>query len=348
MSESVITMAHGSGGDATARLVAEVFAEAFHNEYLDRMEDASVLPGAGQIAMTTDSFVVTPYRYPGGDIGRLAVCGTVNDLLMSGAVPRYLTAGFILEEGLPVEQLRTVVRSMAETAKEAGVLIVTGDTKVVEAGGAAGARSQNALPGGLMINTAGVGFVPEGRPPLGAAMLRPGDVILVSGTLGEHHATILGRRMGLDNISIESDNAPLTEMVGKLMDSGAAVHAMRDVTRGGLATVLGEFARASGLQITIEQEAVPVRRDVKDLCGILGLDPLYMGNEGKLVLAAAPEDAARALEILRSSRYGERAARIGVCTAPPEGEAPALLLHTAIGGRRVLGPLYGEGLPRIC
>ncbi|WP_130836593.1 hydrogenase expression/formation protein HypE [Lachnoclostridium sp. Marseille-P6806] len=344
MQEPVITMAHGSGGDATGRLIAELFAEAFHNEYLDRMEDASVLPGSGRIAMTTDSFVVSPHRFPGGDIGRLSVCGTVNDLLTSGAEPRYLTAGFILEEGLALSELRAVVQSMAETAREAGVLIVTGDTKVVEP------RRQRGgiLQSGLMINTAGVGFIPEGRTELGAAHIEDGDVILVSGTLGEHHAAIMAGRMGLENASLFSDNAPLGDMAGRLLRSGVRVHAMRDVTRGGLATVLGESARAAGLQITVEENRLPVQREVADFCGIMGLDPLYMGNEGKLVIAVAPEDAERALALVRGSRYGERAERIGFCRAVPEGEEPLLLLQTAIGGRRVLGPLYGEGLPRIC
>lgn len=359
MLESTITMAHGSGGESTGRLIAEVFAKYFDNEYLRSLGDASVMPGSGKIAMTTDSFVVTPVEFPGGDIGRLAVCGTVNDLLMSGAKPRYLTAGFILEEGLPTDQLIRVVRSMAETAKEAGVLIVTGDTKVIEgrtgliAAGAPGNGAEddptagNAPAGGLMINTAGVGFVTDDFRP-SPDKLADGDVILVSGTLGEHHAAILGKRMGLDNDSITSDNAPLREMVEALKSAGIPVHAMRDVTRGGLATVLNEFANASGKQIVLEEDRLPVKPAVRDFCGILGLDPLYMGNEGKMTLAVPENVAEEALSLIRKSRYGADAERIGAVHAVSGSEQPALLLHTRIGGLRVLGPLYGEGLPRIC
>lgn len=342
MLEQTVTMAHGSGGESTGRLIAELFAKNFSNEYLDRMTDSSVVPGSTQIAMTTDSFVVTPVEYPGGDIGRLAVCGTVNDLLMSGAVPKYLTAGFILEEGLPMETLRRVVKSMADTAREAGVLIVTGDTKVVE-----NHSSDAKGEGGLYINTAGVGFVPEGTR-LDAASIRPGDKILVSGTLGEHHATILAKRMGLENESLESDNAPLDDIVNHLRTSGAAVRAMRDVTRGGLATVLSEFVLSSGQQIEIEESLIPVKKPVRDFCGILGLEPVYMGNEGKLIAVIAPEDASKALDAVRSAKYGENAAIIGE-VAGDHGEGSAeLILKTPVGGRRVLGPLYGEGLPRIC
>ena len=330
-------MAHGSGGDATGRLIEEVFARSFHNEYLSQMEDATVVPGGARLALTTDSFVVTPYRYPGGDIGRLCVCGTVNDLLMSGARPKYLTCGFILEEGLPVAELEELVQSMAQTAAEAGVVVVAGDTKVVEGRGEGG---------GVLINTAGVGIFDEERNICTDA-IRPGDAVIVSGTLGEHHAAILGQRMGIEN-SIESDNAPLTEMVERLFADGVRVHEMRDVTRGGLATVLNEFASASGTQIVLEENRIPVSPAVRDFCGILGLDPLYMGNEGKMVLIVPQEDAETALSSIRGSRYGEGAALVGSVRAAEDTEEPALLLRTGIGGLRVLGPLYGEGLPRIC
>ncbi|MDD2355452.1 MAG: hydrogenase expression/formation protein HypE [Lachnospiraceae bacterium] len=337
--EEIITMAHGSGGESTSRLISEVFAAEFSNEYLAGMEDASVVPVSSKIAMTTDSFVVTPYEYPGGNIGRLSVCGTVNDLLTSGAVPKYLTAGFILEEGLPVSSLIRVVKSMAETAREAGVIIVTGDTKVIESA---------SKDGGVMINTAGVGVINENAHCYKATQVKPGDVIILSGTLGEHHATILSRRMGLDNESLESDNAPLVDIVHNLEESEAAVHAIRDVTRGGLATVLNEYAKTAGVQIVIRQDSIPVKKAVKDFCGILGLDPLYMGNEGKMAIAVDPADAAKALEIIRGSKYGADAAIIGSVIAVPEEEKPALLLETTLGGRRIMGPLYGEGLPRIC
>lgn len=330
-----ITMEHGSGGRATGELIEEIFAQAFSSEVLSQMEDAAVVEGSGRIAMTTDSFVVTPLEFPGGDIGRLSVCGTVNDLLMRGAVPKYLTCGFILEEGAEVAQLKRIVTSMAETAREAEVAIVAGDTKVVEGNG------------GIYINTTGVGFVPEGVD-IKAANSRAGDVILVSGNLGEHHATILSSRMNIVN-SMQSDNAPLRDMVMRLSEEGIRVHVLRDITRGGLATVLKELALSSGLKFELEEKALPISAQVKDFCGLLGLDPLYMGNEGKLAAVVAREDADKALAILRSSKYGEQAAIVGAVAEPEnEGEKGRLVLKTGIGGRRILDVLQGEGLPRIC
>lgn len=243
-----ITMEHGSGGLATGRLISEIFEKDFANPVLSEMEDSAVVDGSGRLALTTDSFVVDPLEYPGGNIGRLCICGTVNDLLMRGAVPRYLTCGFILQEGADTEQLKRMTAAMAETAAEAGIAIVAGDTKVVQGNG------------GMFINTAGVGFVPEGRE-ISSAGCTPGDAIIVSGTLGEHHAAILSSRMKIEN-SIRSDNAPLTDMVGRLMESGIAVHTMRDVTRGGLATVLRELATAGGVSMEIEQKDLPVDRQV--------------------------------------------------------------------------------------
>lgn len=333
MTQDNITMLHGSGGQATGELIREVFADAFANEILGQMEDSAVVPGSGTIAMTTDSFVVTPLMFPGGDIGRLAVCGTVNDLLMRGAKPQYLTCGFILEEGLPLETLKQAVQSMAETAKEAGVLIVAGDTKVIEGNG------------GMYINTAGVGFIEEGCE-ISSGQIRPGDAIIVSGTMGDHHAALLGERMEIDT-QIQSDNAPLTEMVGKLLASGLPVHAMRDVTRGGLATVLKEMAESSQTTFVVQDEAIPVTPQVRDFCGLLGLDPYYMGNEGKLVLILPEEHAEAALEILHGSRYGGNAACIGRVSGE-EHEEGDLIAETAIGGRRRMDVLQDEGLPRIC
>ncbi len=332
-----ITMAHGSGGKATSELIADIFEKNFSDPVLSRMEDSAVLPGAGRIALTTDSFVVTPLFFPGGDIGRLCVCGTVNDLLMSGAKPQYLTCGFILEEGAEISDLQKIAASMAETAREAGVRIVAGDTKVVEGGG------RQPGSGEVYINTAGVGFVPDGAD-VGPANCREGDAVLLSGTLGDHHAAILSRRMGIEN-SIVSDCAPLTEMVGALLGAGIRVHAMRDVTRGGLGTVLNEFASSSCCRIELEEAAVPVSEQVKAFCGILGLDPLYMGNEGKMIAVVPREDAEQALACLRGSRYGQNAAKIGDVVSAGES---AVLLKTPVGGLRVVGPLYGEGLPRIC
>lgn len=340
--EQVITTAHGSGGRATAELIRDVFAERFHNE----LDDAAVLPAGGeQIALTTDSFVVTPPVYAGGDIGRLSVCGTVNDLLMRGAKPLYLTAGFIIEEGVTYDLLRRIVSSMADTAAEAGVRIAAGDTKVVEGGG----RKQPEL----YINTAGVGLMgywkdADGRDyDIGAAGAKPGDRILISGTMGDHHAAILGARM---NISVDavSDNAPLTEMVSRLLEEKIRVRTMRDITRGGLATVLKELALSSGRVFRIAEEAVPVSAPVRGLAGMMGLDPLYFGNEGKMAVIVAAEDADRALDLMKESRYGAHACAIG--SAEEAGKFPAgtVLLKTAIGGLRNLDVLQDEGLPRIC
>lgn len=272
-----ITMAHGSGGRATSQLIADIFARNFNNEVLSRMEDSAVVPGSGRIAVTTDSFVVNPIFFPGGDIGKLSVCGTVNDLLMSGAQPKYLTCGFIIEEGAQSGELERIAASMAQTASEAGVTIVAGDTKVIEG------------DGGVYINTAGVGFVPEGVN-ISASLCREGDAVLVSGYLGEHHAAILSARMGIEN-QILSDCAPLGEMVQSMQEAGVRIKAMRDVTRGGLATVLHEFAVSSDCCVELEENRLPVSAPVKGFCGLLGLDPLYMGNEGKMTAVVAGEDA---------------------------------------------------------
>lgn len=331
-----ILMEHGSGGSATGKLIEEIFEKSFDNSILSQMEDAAVVENeGGRIAVTTDSFVVTPLEFPGGNIGRLAICGTVNDLLMRGARPRYITCGFILQEGLEIDVLKRIVASMAETAKEAGVRIVAGDTKVIEGNG------------GMFINTTGVGFVPEGIN-IGAANAKPGDVLILSGNVGDHHATILSQRMQIEN-SIESDNAPLGESILKMIDENIHIHTLRDVTRGGLATVLKELAEASGNVIELEQGKLPVSSQVKDFCGLLGLDPLYMGNEGKYVAFVAKEDAQRALDIMKASKYCEDAVVIGEVLEPQkDSDAGKLYLKTKIGGRRTLEVLQGEGLPRIC
>lgn len=328
-------MEHGSGGRATGELIREIFEAQFDSDVLSEMEDAAVVPGDATIAMTTDSFVVTPLEFPGGDIGRLCICGTVNDLCMRGAVPKYITCGFILEEGADVDTLRRLVKSMADTAKEAGVKIVAGDTKVIEGNG------------GIYINTAGVGFVQNGID-IKAKNAAVGDAIIVSGNVGDHHATVLSQRMEIKN-TIKSDNAPLQEMVGKLINEKIPVHVLRDVTRGGLATVLKELALASGKCFEISSEKLPVDPQVKSFCGLLGLDPLYMGNEGKLVALVPEEKAGEALEIIRGSKYGENACVIGSVKAPEvDSQKGALILNTEIGGRRFLDILQGEGLPRIC
>lgn len=324
-----ITLSHGSGGSATGELIARVFAKAFSNPILNAMEDSAVLSSSPKIALTTDSFVVTPLFFRGGDIGRLAVCGTVNDLLMRGAHPRYLTAAFIIETGAEIETLERIAASMASAAREAGVTIVAGDTKVIEGSG------------GIYINTTGVGFVDEGVD-ISASNCRAGDVILLSGTLGDHHAALLSARMAIEN-EIASDAAPLCEMVEAMLAADIRIRALRDVTRGGLGSILNELADASRVRMLLEERALPVKGEVKALCGLLGLDPLYMGNEGKLVAIVDSADADRALALMRSARYGSDACVIGR-VEPGEG----LVLRTRLGGERRIPLLYGEGLPRIC
>lgn len=327
-----ITSAHGGGGKLMNELISDIFERHFANETLSRMEDAAVLNvPAGKIAFTTDSFVVTPLFFPGGDIGRLAVCGTVNDLLMRGATPKYLSAGFILEDGLETDTLERIAVSMKRAADEAGVEIVAGDTKVVEG------------KGGLYINTAGIGLV-DTLLDISAHKTVDGDVVLVSGLLGNHHACIQSGRMGIEN-HIQSDCAPLNAMVQNLLHSGVMLHTLRDITRGGLASVLNEIAEASGVSIRLTGGLMLADPEVQGLCDILGLDPLYMGNEGKLVVMVPEKDASTALAILQQSPYGEHAQRIGVACADAK---PMVTLQTRSGGTRRIDTLQGEGLPRIC
>ncbi len=325
-----ITMAHGSGGTASHQLMEEIFAPYFHNPILDLREDAAILSmEKGNYAMSTDTFVVTPLFYSGGDIGKLSVCGTVNDLCCMGARPQYMTCGFILEEGLSFEVLERVVKSMAGTAKGAGIRLVAGDTKVIDG------------QGGLYINTTGIGRIPEGRQVRGAN-LAPGDAVLVTGVLGEHHATILSHRMNIEN-QIQSDNAPLNGLVEALFDAKLHPKAMRDITRGGLGTVLHELAQSSKAGVLIEEEKLPVSPAVQGFAEILGLDPLYMGNEGKLVVVVPWEERERALSLIRSQELGREAALVGQVI---QGEG--VELKTRLGGTRRVPPLVGEGLPRIC
>lgn len=324
-----ITLAHGSGGKSTTELIDKVFAKHFSNPILNMMEDSAVVDGNSKIAVTTDSFVVTPVIFKGGDIGRLSVCGTVNDLLMRGAKPKYITSAFIIEEGADSELLEQIVKSMAETAMEAGVTVICGDTKVIEGSG------------GIYINTTGVGFVKESTDIV-STNLREGDAVIISGNTGDHHATILSARMGIEN-NIKSDNAPLVEMVEKMLKAGIELHCMRDVTRGGLGTVLNELAKASHVNIEINEDSIPVDSEVKAFAKILGLDIMHMGNEGKLIAVMPQADAQKAVEIIRSSEYGENAEIIGTVK---KGEGVTLI--TPIGGKRRVNVLYGEGLPRIC
>lgn len=324
-----ITLAHGSGGKSTTELIDKVFAKHFSNPILNMMEDSAVVDGSSRIAVTTDSFVVTPLIFKGGDIGRLSVCGTVNDLLMRGAVPKYITSAFIIEEGADTDILETIVKSMAETAKEAGVTVICGDTKVIEGNG------------GIYINTTGVGFV-KASTDIVSSNLKEGDAVVVSGNMGDHHAAILSARMGIEN-NIESDNAPLVEMVQKMLKNGIELHCMRDVTRGGLGTVLNELANASKVNIELTEENIPVNEEVKAFAKILGLDIMHMGNEGKLVAIMPKKQAEKAVNIIRQCPYGENAQIIGEIK-----HGSGVTLITPIGGKRIVNVLYGEGLPRIC
>lgn len=324
-----ITLAHGSGGKSTTELIDKVFAKHFSNPILNMMEDSAVVDGSSRIAVTTDSFVVTPLIFKGGDIGRLSVCGTVNDLLMRGAVPKYITSAFIIEEGADTDILETIVKSMAETAQEAGVTVICGDTKVIEG------------KGGIYINTTGVGFV-KASTDIVSTNLKEGDAVVVSGNMGDHHAAILSARMGIEN-NIESDNAPLVEMVQKMLKNGIELHCMRDVTRGGLGTVLNELANASKVNIELTEENIPVNEEVKAFAKILGLDIMHMGNEGKLVAIMPKKQAKKAVEIIRQCPYGENAQIIGEIK-----HGSGVTLITPIGGKRIVNVLYGEGLPRIC
>ncbi len=331
-----VLLAHGGGGKLTHQLIGSLFGPAFSNPALDRGHDGAVLDtGGGRIAFTTDSYVVRPVFFPGGDIGSLAVNGTVNDLAMCGARPLAISAGFILEEGLPMETLERVVASMREAVAAAGVNLVTGDTKVVDRGKA----------DGIYINTAGIGVVREGAD-IGPEAIREGDAIILSGDVGRHGIAIMALREGLSFESeIESDCAPLVAPVMALLDAGIEVHCLRDLTRGGLATSLTELAESSRLTLAIDEAAVGVREDVQGACEILGFDPLYVANEGRFAAIVAPGDAARAVEILRNHEVSAAAAVIGTVTRAMPGVAT---LRSRIGATRVLDMLSGEQLPRIC
>lgn len=332
-----IVMGHGSGGKMSQDLIARLFLAHFDNPYLRAGDDAAEieLGSGGRIAISTDSHVVYPLFFPGGDIGRLAVCGTVNDVSMLGANPRYLTAGFILEEGLEMAALERVVHSMMDAAREAGVSIVAGDTKVVQRGKA----------DGLYINTAGFGPLAEG-PRIGGAQARPGDAILLSGPIGDHGIAVLAARGDLGfEIDIESDVAPLNHLVQAMLTTGAEFHVLRDPTRGGLATTLNEIAIQSQVGVLIEEDRIPVRPPVNAACEVLGFDPLYIANEGKLVAFVAPQDAQRALEIMRRTRYGEESVWIGQALSDHPGR---VVMRTRLGSTRIVDRLSGELLPRIC
>jgi hydrogenase expression/formation protein HypE len=335
--EERITMSHGAGGKATQTLIEAVFLDAFRNPLLEPLEDAASLSVAGaRLALTTDSYVVSPLFFPGGNIGDLAVNGTVNDLSVSGATPLYLTAGFILEEGFGVEDLQRVVASMQEAALAAGVSIVTGDTKVVQRGKA----------DGCYINTAGVGVIPADAAALGVAHAQPGDAIIVSGPIGDHGITIMLARGELDiEADLGSDTAPLNGLVADLLRAVPQVRAMRDATRGGVATILNEIARAADLGVLASEDDIPVRPQVRGACELLGIDPMYVACEGRLVAVVPRDSAEAAVRVMRAHPLGAEAAVIGAVVADQPG---IVRLKTAFGGTRIVDLLVGDPLPRIC
>jgi len=332
----IIVSAHGGGGRMTRKLIEEIFAPAFDNPLLRQLHDGAVFEGAGdRFAFATDSYVVQPLFFPGGDIGKLAVCGTVNDLAMCGARALYLSAGFILEEGLPIEQLKSIVNSMSRQASEAEVAIVTGDTKVVE-------RRRG---DGMFINTAGIGVVPEGVR-ISADRIERGDIVLLSGDVGRHGIAILAARGNLQmDMPVASDCAPLWRSVNSLIAGGIDVHFLRDLTRGGLATALIETAASARMDVSIAEAAIPLLEVVRGACELLGFDPLYLANEGRFIAIVRPEQADQALDSLRRIAGGVEPAIIGEVTG---GEAGRLWLRSCIGIDRPLELLSGEQLPRIC
>jgi hydrogenase expression/formation protein HypE len=338
-----ILLGHGSGGWLTADLIQRLFVPGFGNEVLAALEDQATVRLDGtsdgvkgpRIGFTTDSFVVRPLFFPGGDIGRLAVNGTVNDLAVGGAVPRFLAAAFILEEGLPVADLARVVASMRHACDAAGVALVTGDTKVVDRG-----KGDQ-----LFITTSGIGLVPEGRC-LSIRNARPGDRVLVSGTLGDHGIAIMSVREGIEfETVLESDTAPLADLVRVMLDACPGIRCMRDPTRGGLSSAANELATASGVGVVLTEAAIPLRPEVRGACEILGLDPLYVANEGKLMAVVPPADADRLLGVMRGHPLGANAAVIGEVVADHPG---LVVMHSVVGGERVVSLLAGEQLPRIC
>jgi hydrogenase expression/formation protein HypE len=331
--DEIITLDYGSGGKKTSRLIEAYIVPAMDNPMLSELGDGAILPGGGQLVFSTDSFVVSPRFFPGGDIGKLSVCGTVNDIAMCGGVPKYLSCALIIEEGLPAAELERVIASMADAAKKAGVQIVTGDTKVVEKG-----RGD-----GLYINTAGIGLLKY--PGLSPRAVREGDAVLVSGTVGDHGTAVMLARNGLAEGEIVSDCAALNGLAEALLSAVPQTRVLRDPTRGGVATTLNEFIEGTSLGIELDEKAVPIRPAVLAACELLGLDPLYCANEGKLLAVVPAERAEEALRALRSRPEGENAAQIGRVTGDWPGK---LVLRTPLGGRRVLQKLTGAQLPRIC
>lgn len=336
MRNKVVTLADGGGGKSAAELVEKIFLPHLSNPILSALSDGAVLPKInGRIAFTTDSFVVDPIFFPGGDIGSLAVHGTVNDLAVSGAKPLYLSAGFILEEGFPIEDLEKIAKSFGEAAKECGVLVVAGDTKVVARGGA----------DKIFINTTGIGIVPDGVD-ISAKRAGEGDVIILSGTIGDHGTAILSRRKGLNFDSpVVSDSAPLNGLTAVMLEAEPDIRMMRDPTRGGLAATLTEIARASGRGIVVEEDLIPVNENVRAICELLGLDVMHVANEGKLVAFVPKNSADKVLSAMRKYPLGRDAAIIGAVGGAPGGTVE---MKTSFLGRRIVEALVGDQLPRIC
>jgi hydrogenase expression/formation protein HypE len=333
-----VLLGHGSGGKLSHDLISKIFVKYFNNDYLDKQTDAAILElPDSQISFTTDSFVVDPVFFPGGDIGKLAVCGTVNDLAVSGATPLFLSAGFIIEEGFSLEDLETIVRSMAAEAKKAGVIIVTGDTKVVNRG-----KCDK-----VFINTAGIGKISKQHCHIGeGALIKPGDKIIINGSIGDHGMAVLGARKELNIQSdIRSDCASLNGLIQNVLDVSDGIKFMRDATRGGLATVLAELAEKKNFGITLEESQLLVRPKVRAFCELLGFDPLYVANEGKVVIIVDPGSAANVIQAMNKHEFGKDARIIGEVVSDYAGRA---FINTGIGGKRILDMLAGEQLPRIC
>ncbi|MCX6013226.1 MAG: hydrogenase expression/formation protein HypE [Chloroflexi bacterium] len=330
-----ILLGHGSGGRLSNRLIQEVLISAFGNPILNKMDDSAVFDLNGRIAFTTDSYVVSPIFFPGGDIGKLAICGTVNDLSMNGAKPLYLSNALIIEEGLPISDLKKIVASMKEAAEEAGIKIVTGDVKVVN----------NGKADKIFINTTGVGIIPE-AVNISSSNAKPGDKIILSGTIGDHGMTIMTEREGLGMAgNLQSDCAPLNRLVADMLIVSKEIHCMRDPTRGGIAATLNELSKMSQVSIIIEEEKIPVKNEVRAACELLGLDVLYVANEGKLLAIVPAEHAENILTVMKRSKYGHEAVIIGEVK---NGNAGRVILKTFLGSHRIVDMPLGELLPRIC
>ncbi|MDQ5986752.1 MAG: Carbamoyl dehydratase HypE [Syntrophus sp. SKADARSKE-3] len=336
MKHNRILLEHGGGGLLSNELISKLFLPFFRNEYLDRLEDGAVFNmGTGKLCMSTDSYVVKPIFFPGGDIGSLAVHGTVNDLAMCGGKPLFLSAGFIIEEGFPMDDLVKIIASMSEAASRAGVQIVTGDTKVVNRGAA----------DGLFINTSGIGVINYGQS-ISVRSILPGDVVIINGTVGDHGAAILAQRedLGLES-DILSDSAPLNGLVENILATSAHIHCMRDATRGGLGAIMAEIAAQSGLEISLDENLLPIRDDVRGICEILGFDPLFLANEGKMAIFCPETEADKVLAVMHAHEYGHEALVIGNVTSKSRGR---LIMKTIIGGMREVDLPTGELVPRIC